>query len=61
MNKVVTSSIGKKLLRDYVSPDGHAFFMLLKAIVVKQHESVAKGDAFEALVYKVRGMCNTRR
>lgn len=28
--------------------------MLMKTVVAKQHESAAKGDAFETLVVKVR-------
>lgn len=34
--KVALSSIGKRVIREYVSPDGHAFIQLIKAIIAKR-------------------------
>jgi len=51
--QVVTSSLGKKMIKDFVSPDGHAFVNLLKQILVKMESgNASKGEEFETLLLK---------
>lgn len=48
----MSTSLGKKLLQDWVSPDGVRFLFLLRKILAKYIGSDSEAEFFEQIVLK---------
>eukprot|EP01125_Pyxidicula_operculata_P010579 TRINITY_DN3479_c0_g1_i1.p1 TRINITY_DN3479_c0_g1~~TRINITY_DN3479_c0_g1_i1.p1 ORF type:complete len:263 (-),score=65.87 TRINITY_DN3479_c0_g1_i1:190-978(-) len=52
VSKVVVSKMGKKFLKDWVSPDGIAFLVAIRDIIAKQLNNQKEADVFEQIALK---------
>jgi len=52
VTKVVVSKLGKRIIRDWVSPDGFAFLGIMRGIVRKKSNSEVVAELFEQLALR---------